>query len=156
MQYWLMKSEPDVFSIDDLANMPDQKDHWDGIRNYAARNYMRDDMRVGDQVLFYHSNAKPPHVAGLAEIVSEPYPDHTSWDPESHYFDPKSSPDNPRWVMVDVQFRKKFNTVVPLPDIKANPALENMMLRTHGRLSISKVKPEEWAEVLQMAGESGS
>jgi len=153
MQYWLMKSEPDVFGIDDLANCPNQTDHWDGIRNYMARNYMRDDMNVGDQVLFYHSNAKPPHVIGLAEITSEPYPDHTAWDPESHYFDPKSSPENPRWVMVDVTFKKKFNKMVPLADIKANPALETMMLRTHGRLSICPVTEDQWHEVLGMAGE---
>lgn len=153
MQYWLMKSEPDVFGIDDLANCPNKTDHWDGIRNYMARNFMRDEMKVGDAVLFYHSNAKPPHVAGLAEIVSAPYPDHTAWDAESHYFDPKSSPENPRWVMVDVKFIKKFENIVPLADIKANPELEKMMLRTHGRLSISKVNKNEWDEIFKMAGE---
>lgn len=154
MNYWLMKSEPDVFSIDDLAAMPGSQDHWDGIRNYTARNFMRDDMAVGDRVLFYHSNAKPPHVAGLAEIVSEAYPDHTSWDPESHYYDPKSSAENPRWVMVDVRFVRKFSQTVPLADIRSNPVLENMMLVTHGRLSISRVTPDEWQEILRMAGET--
>lgn len=153
MQYWLMKSEPDVFGIDDLAKCPNQTDHWDGIRNYMARNFMRDEMKVGDEVLFYHSNAKPPHVAGLAKIVSEPYPDHTALDAESNYFDPKSSVENTRWVMVDVKFVRKFKNIVPLADIKANQSLEKMQLRTHGRLSISKVTKEEWHEVFKMAGE---
>lgn len=155
MQYWLMKSEPDVFGIDDLAKCPNQTDHWDGIRNYMARNFMRDEMKVGDEVLFYHSNAKPPHVAGLAKIVSEPYPDHTALDAESNYFDPKSSVENTRWVMVDVKFVRKFKNIVPLADIKANQSLEKMQLRTHGRLSISKVTEEEWYEIFRMAGESG-
>ena len=153
MKYWLMKSEPDAFSIDDLANCPKKTEHWDGIRNYAARNFMRDEMEVGDQVIFYHSNAKPPHAIGLAEIVSKPYPDHTAFDPKAKYYDPKSDPENPRWVMVDVKFKKKFKAMVPLKDIKANPKLSSMMLLTHGRLSISKVKKDEWQEVLAMAGE---
>ena len=153
MTYWLMKSEPDVFSIDDLANCPNKTDHWDGIRNYMARNFMRDEMKVGDQVLFYHSNAKPPHVAGRAKITSKPYPDHTAFDPESKYFDAKSDPNNPRWVMVDVTFVRKFKNSVPLTNIKANPKLSKMMLLTHGRLSISKVNEDEWVEIHQMAGE---
>lgn len=151
MRYWLMKSEPDVFSIDDLARCPNGTDHWDGIRNYMARNYMRDDMRVGDQVLFYHSNAKPPHVVGLAEIVSTPYPDYTALNPESHYFDPKSSTENTRWVMVDVRYVSTLKNTVSLHAIKANPLLSKMMLVTHGRLSICPVEPEEWQEVLAMS-----
>lgn len=154
MAFWLMKSEPDVFSIDDLAQCPDGTDHWDGIRNYMARNYMRDDMRVGDQVLFYHSNAKPPHVAGLAEIVSLPYPDHTARNPDSHYYDPKSTEDNPRWVMVDVRYVSKLRHTVSLAAVKANPVLSKMMLVTHGRLSICPVAPEEWNEVLAMSAQA--
>lgn len=151
MRYWLMKSEPDVFSIDDLAQCPNGTDHWDGIRNYMARNYMRDGMQIGDQVLFYHSNAKPPHVIGVAEIVSAPYPDHTALNPDSHYYDPKSSAENTRWIMVDVRYVRKLENSVSLHVIKANPRLSKMMLVTHGRLSICPVTAEEWQEVLSMS-----
>ncbi|MGY0587354.1 MAG: EVE domain-containing protein, partial [Paraglaciecola chathamensis] len=108
MQYWLFKTEPDAFSIDDLAARPNQTEHWDGIRNYQARNFLRDQVKQGDKVFIYHSSCKEVGIAGLAEVVKEAYPDHTQFDPESHYYDPKSSPENPRWVMVDVTFIEKF------------------------------------------------
>ena len=150
VQHWLMKSEPDVYSISDLER--DGKTHWDSIRNYQARNIMRDDMQVGDQVLFYHSNAKPPGVAGIAEVCSEAYPDHTAFDPDSKYFDPKSDPENPRWMMVDVQFVQKFHNEIPLSDLRDNPALEGMALLQRGqRLSVQPVSPEHFAEVCRMA-----
>lgn len=153
MKYWLMKSEPDVFGILDLQQCPDGTEHWDGIRNYTARNYMRDEMSPGDQVIFYHSNAKPPGVAGWAEIVSEPYPDHTAFDPEAKYYDPKSDPDNPRWVMVDVKFRSLVKRFVSLKEIKSTSALKGMKLITHSRLSISPVTKQEWLKIREMAGE---
>jgi predicted RNA-binding protein with PUA-like domain len=108
MQYWLFKTEPDAFSIDDLANMPNQIEHWDGIRNYQARNLLRDDLRLGDLVFIYHSSCKDLGIVGLAEVVKEGYVDHTQFDPESHYYDPKSLEHNPRWIMVDIQFKQKF------------------------------------------------
>lgn len=151
MNYWLMKSEPDTFSIDDLKAMPKKTEHWDGIRNYQARNMMRDDMKIGDMVLFYHSNCKPPGIVGTAEIVSEAYPDHTAFDPESKYYDPKSYPDNPRWIMVDIKFKKKFKTIISLDELKANPKLENMKVVQRGnRLSITPVAKKEWDLILSM------
>ncbi len=145
MKYWLMKSEPDVFGIDDLRNAPDKTEHWDGVRNYQARNMMRDDMKVGDKVLFYHSNCKEPGIAGLAKVVREGYPDHTSWDPESKYYDPKSTPDNPRWFMVDIKFVRKFKRVITLVELKAHPLLEAMpLLRRGNRLSIMPVTQDQW------------
>ncbi len=140
-----MKSEPDVFGIDDLRNAPDKTEHWDGVRNYQARNMMRDDMKVGDKVLFYHSNCKEPGIAGLAKVVREGYPDHTSWDPESKYYDPKSTPDNPRWFMVDIKFVRKFKRVITLVELKAHPLLEAMpLLRRGNRLSIMPVTQDQW------------
>ena len=108
MKYWLMKSEPDAFGIDDLAARPGKREHWDGVRNYQARNFMRDDMKKGDKVLFYHSSCAEPGVVGVAKVVKEAYPDPSALNPESKYFDPKSDPDNPRWFMVDIKFVKKF------------------------------------------------
>ncbi len=149
MRYWLVKSEPDAYSIDDLAR--DGTEHWDGVRNYQARNLMRDEMDVGDLVLFYHSNAKPPGVAGLAEVASEAYPDHTSWDPESAYFDPKSSPDEPRWFMVDLRYVETFPTFVPLERIKAAPELAEMVLVNRSRLSVQPVRPAEFEFIVDLA-----
>ena len=124
MNYWLMKSEPDVYSIDDLFAQPHRKDHWDGIRNYQARNFMKNDMNVGDLAFFYHSNCDEPAVVGIMEIVRSAYPDHTAFDPHEHYFDSKSDADNPRWFMVDVRFKKKFRQSVSLKDIRLNKKLE--------------------------------
>lgn len=152
MNYWLMKTEPTTYSIDDLMNEKDQTDYWDGVRNYQARNFMRDQMKKGDQVLFYHSNTKPPGVAGTAEIVREGYPDFTAFDPSSRYFDPKSTPENPRWFMVNIQFRKKFQSILPLEEIKANPKLQNMKLIQRGqRLSVQPVTQDEFNTILEMA-----
>ena len=145
MQYWLMKSEPDTFSIDDLFNRKGKKEHWDGVRNYQARNFMRDEMKKGDQVLFYHSSCKVPGVAGIATVCKEAYPDHTSWDPKSSYYDPKSTPDNPRWFMVDIKFSKKFKRVIPLKELKEHDELSELKLLQKGcRLSIMPVSKEEF------------
>jgi len=152
MNYWLMKSEPDVFGIDDLAAKPKQTEHWDGVRNYQARNWMRDDMKVGDQVLFYHSNCKPPGIAGIAEVVREAYPDHTAFDPDSKYFDPKSDPQNPRWVMVDLKFVRKFAHYISLDELKGIPELAEMRLLQRGnRLSIMPVSAAEWQQILHLS-----
>lgn len=150
MAYWLMKSEPNAFGIDDLKNKPDQTEHWDGVRNYQARNMMRDQMKVGDRAFFYHSNCKVPGIVGIMEVVRESYPDFTAFDPESPYFDPKSSLDNPRWFMVDVRFVEKFSEIVSLEALKNNPLLEEMVvLRKGNRLSITPVSSDEWQEVLR-------
>ncbi len=145
MRYWLMKSEPDVFGIDHLIEMPNQTEHWDGIRNYQARNFMRDDMKVGDLVLFYHSNAKEIGVVGTMEVVRNAYPDHTQFDPSSKYFDAKSKKDNPRWIMVDIKFVEKFNEVITLASLKEYAELSNMRLLQKGnRLSIIPVEQHEF------------
>lgn len=148
-RYWLMKTEPDVYSIDDLAR--DGREHWEGIRNYQARNFMRDEMRVGDAVLIYHSNAKPPGVAGLATICREAYPDHFAWDAASQYFDPKASPEDPRWCMVDVTFVEKFSQLVSLETLKADPTLEGMLVTRRGqRLSIQPVDQVHYRHVVTL------
>ncbi|MFO8023819.1 EVE domain-containing protein [Thiohalophilus sp.] len=151
MNYWLMKSEPDVFGIDDLAAMPRKTDHWDGVRNYQARNMMRDEMKKGDQVFFYHSNCKEPGVVGIAEVVKEGYPDHTAWDPKSKYYDPKSDPENPRWYMVNIKFVRKFQRTVTLQEMKQEKALEGMKLLQRGnRLSVMPVDKKHWQHILKM------
>ena len=116
MKYWLFKSEPDSFSIDDLKSCKNQTEHWDGVRNYQARNFMRDSIKKGDQVLFYHSSCKVPSIVGLAQVVRESYPDHTSFDPGSKYFDSKSTPSDPRWFMVDIKFKEKFKKPLSSPN----------------------------------------
>lgn len=152
MNYWLMKSEPDVYSIDDLYNEQDKIEFWDGVRNYQARNMMRDDMRVGDKVFFYHSNCKVPGIAGMAKVVKDGYPDPTQFDPHSKYHDPKSSPDKPRWFGVEIKFVKKFNAVISLESIKHNPALNEMQLvRKGNRLSVMPVNEQDWHAILAMA-----
>jgi predicted RNA-binding protein with PUA-like domain len=151
MQYWLMKSEPGDYSIDDLER--DGTEHWDGIRNYQARNLMRDQMQVGDRVLFYHSNAKPPGVVGVAEIASAPYPDHTQFDPEAKYHDPKSDPANPRWIMVDVKFVEKLPRMVSLPELREYAELADMVLLNRSRLSVQPVTREQYAFILDRARE---
>jgi len=143
---WLMKSEPDVFSLDDLKNCPNKTEPWDGIRNYQARNFMRDDMKKGDIVLFYHSNCKEPGIVGLAEIASScAYPDPTQFDKKSNYFDPKSDPDNPRWLMVDVRYKKTLKRPVTLKEIKEHPVLSGMKVAQRGmRLSIQPVEQKHF------------
>ena len=152
MNYWLIKSEPDAFSIDDLKNSPGKKDHWDGIRNYQARNFMRDDMRKGDQVLFYHSNCKEPGIVGIAEITSGAYPDHTAFDANSNYFDPKSDPENPRWLMVDVRYKRKTRRLISLAELKSHAErLDNFALVRRGnRLSIMPVSQAHWDFILSL------
>lgn len=149
-QYWLMKSEPDVYSIDDLAR--DTRSPWEGVRNYQARNFMRDNMRVGDYVLFYHSNAKPPGVAGLGRVCRESYPDFTATDSDSKYFDPKTDPENPRWMMVDVAFVAKFDDLVSLSQLKSDPELAEMLVVQKGqRLSVQPVQEADFLRVLTLA-----
>jgi predicted RNA-binding protein with PUA-like domain len=151
MNYWLMKSEPSVFSIDDLKSMPQRTEHWDGVRNYQARNMMRDQMKVGDQAFFYHSNCKVPGIAGLMEVVRDGYPDHTAFDPGGKYFDEKSDPDNPRWFMVDVKYIRHTQRVIPLSEIKSHPQLETMpLVRKGNRLSIMPVSKREWELILSI------
>lgn len=144
MAYWLMKSEPDVFGIDDLKNASGGIDHWDGVRNYQARNYMRD-MKKGDEVLFYHSNCKEPGVAGLATVAREAYPDHTAFDPNDPHYDPKSDPDKPRWFMVDIKYRRKLKRVITLTELKQYRTLKDMpLVRRGNRLSIMPVTKKQW------------
>lgn len=151
-QFWLMKSEPDEASIDHLAHAPHQTLPWTGVRNYQARNFMRDAMHVGDGVLFYHSSCAEPGVAGLAEVASTAYPDETQFDPESPYFDPKSTRQNPRWVHVDVKLVKKTR-LLPLREMRTTPALASMVLLKPGnRLSITPVTPAQWRAVLDLLG----
>lgn len=151
MNYWLMKTEPETFGIDDLAAAPDGTEHWDGIRNYQARNMMRDEMRVGDRVFIYHSNCKVPGIVGLARVASEAYPDHTAWNPESHYYDPKSDPDKPRWMMVDIRYDRHLARNIALAELKDNPELEEMLiLRKGNRLSITPVTEAQWKAILAM------
>ena len=146
-----MKSEPDVYSIDDLAAEPDQTAYWEGIRNYQARNFIRDDMAVNDLAFFYHSRCDVPGIVGTMRIVREAYPDHTAFDASETYFDPKSDPDNPRWFMVDIKFERKFSHIVSLADLKREPALSQMKVVQRGnRLSITPVSPDEWAFILSM------
>ena len=144
MRYWLMKSEPSEFSIDDLASEPKKSTSWIGVRNYQARNFMRDQMQLGDLVLFYHSTCEVPGIAGIAEVSKLAYPDETQFDRKSDYFDPKATRDNPRWVHVDVKLVKKTR-LVPLSELRGYPKLAKMQLLQRGnRLSITPVDPAEW------------
>ena len=146
-----MKSELDVYPYSQLV--ADGSTHWDGVRNYQARNMMRDVMKIGDLVLFYHSNCKPPHVAGVARICKEGYPDHTSWDATSNYHDPKSTPESPRWFMVDIEPVIELPNIVPLQSVRDNPACENMLLIRRGqRLSIQPVENTDFDNILSMGG----
>lgn len=153
-KYWLMKSEPSHYSIDDLER--DNVEPWDGVRNYEARNFMRDRMRPGDRAFFYHSNAKPIAVAGIMEIASEPYPDPTQFDPDAKHFDPNSSASEPRWFLVDVKFVKKFKNPVTRDSLKQEPGLWDMAIFRRSRLSITPVTGAEWSKILEMAGETDS
>jgi predicted RNA-binding protein with PUA-like domain len=150
MAYWLMKSEPDTFGIGDLARRPRKTSHWDGVRNYQARNYLMT-MKKGDEVLFYHSSCAEPGVVGLAKVVKEAYPDHTAFDPDDPHFDPKSDPAEPRWHMVDVQFVRKLPRTITLEQLKANPKLADFALVRRGnRLSVLPVTPAQWRAILAM------
>ncbi len=150
-QYWLMKSEPSVYAISDLKR--DEKTEWDGVRNYQARNFMRDKMQLGDGVLFYHSNAgkKATGIAGEAEVVKTAYPDDTAWDKKSPYFDPKSKQEKPTWFMVDVLFLRTCRSIITLQQLKALPELNEMAVVQRGcRLSVQVVSAEHWAFIMRM------
>lgn len=150
-KYWLVKSEPDVFSFDDLKKS--KTTFWDGVRNYQARNYLRDEMKKGDLVLFYHSNTDPLAVMGVCKVVKEGYPDHTQFDPDSDYYDPKADPENPTWIMVDVKYQNEFKNPVKLDSIKSNLKLRNMKLIARGnRLSVMPVTESEFNEIVNMGG----
>lgn len=153
MNYWLMKSEPNAFGIDDLEQLPNRTEHWDGVRNYQARNMMRDEMKIGDQVFFYHSNCKPPGIVGIMQVVREGYADFTACDPQSKYFDEKSDPQNPRWFMVDIQLVRRFKRLISLDELRLQAQLEGMKLLQRGnRLSITQVSKEHWDFILGLEG----
>nr|WP_217175531.1 EVE domain-containing protein [Coraliomargarita akajimensis] len=147
-----MKSEPDVFSFEDLKQRPGQTEPWDGVRNYQARNFMRDEMKVGDQILFYHSNTNPPGVVGVAEVASSAYPDPSAFDQQSKYYDAKSDPENPRWILVDVKYRADLPRMVSLEEMKAIPELAEMRVLQRGnRLSITPVTEAEFEAIVAAA-----
>jgi predicted RNA-binding protein with PUA-like domain len=149
VHHWLMKSEPDAFSIDDLKRKGQEA--WDGVRNYQARNFMRDGMRVGDKVFFYHSNCDEPGIVGVAEVATDAYPDPSQFDPKSKYFDPSASRDNPRWMLVEVKFVKKLKRTITLKELQADPALVEMpLVRKGNRLSVMPVGAPEWKHILAM------
>jgi predicted RNA-binding protein with PUA-like domain len=149
MQYWLMKSEPDTYSIDDLQSFG--VDHWDGIRNYQVRNFFRDQMQVGEQAFFYHSNCKEPGIVGTMEIVSTAYPDHTAFDPSEKYFDSKSDPENPRWLMVDVHYIRHLDRMITLGELRQQKQIADMKLLQRGnRLSVLPLSKMEWQYILEM------
>ena len=151
MNYWLMKSEPDAFSIDDLQQRPQQTEHWDGVRNYQARNMMRDEMKIGDQVFFYHSNCSLPGIVGIAEVVKESQPDFTAFDPNDKHFDPKSNPDKPTWFMVEVKFVRKLLRTISLQELKQKTELADLALVRRGnRLSIMPVSQQQWDFILEL------
>ncbi|MCW8108202.1 EVE domain-containing protein [Alteromonas ponticola] len=152
MNYWLFKTEPDTFGIDDLYSRPNQTEPWDGVRNYQARNFLRDEVVVGDEVFIYHSSCKVVGIAGIATVVKAGYPDETQFDPESNYFDPKANRSNPRWFRVDVKFKQRFTKVLPLKTIKALPQITQLGLVKKGhRLSIMPVPENEWQCLCNLA-----
>ena len=151
-RYWLMKSEPTAFSFDDLVKSKDSTNHWDGVRNYQARNFMRE-MRAGDKVLFYHSNCDPPAVVGLAEVVREAYPDPTQFDPKNIHYDPQATREKPIWDMVDLRAIKPLRKPVPLDALRKTKGLEKMpLLRRATRLSVLPVTPKEWEIIVKLGG----
>ena len=151
MNYWLMKSEPDVFGIDDLKNRPNRTEHWDGVRNYQARNMMRDQMEKGDLVFFYHSNCAEPGIVGIMKVVREGYPDHTAFEPQQKYYDPRSDPEQPRWYMVDVKYQRKLRRVVTLAELKQHQALQDCpLVRKGNRLSIMPITEQQWELILEL------
>lgn len=151
MNYWLMKSEPGEFSIDDLKNRPGRVEPWDGVRNYQARNMMRDEMKKGDLAFFYHSNCDIPGIVGIMQINSRGYPDPTAFDPQDPHYDPKSDPDNPRWYLVDVKFKRKLKRTITLSELKDKKPLQEMRLLQKGnRLSVMPVTRKEWDYILAL------
>lgn len=153
--YWLVKTEPDCFSIQDLAKSPKKTTFWDGVRNYQARNMLRDQMKAGDRVLVYHSSCDPPAVVGIAKVVREGYPDHTAWDPKSDHFDEKSTKENPRWFMVDIQLESIFDEPIPLNELRTMPELKQMELLKRGsRLSVQPVRAGEFKAIVARAGKA--
>ncbi|MBK5274056.1 MAG: EVE domain-containing protein [Desulfuromonadales bacterium] len=152
MNCWLFKTEPGCFSFDDLKNRPDMTEHWDGVRNFQARNFLRDTIRSGDRVLFYHSSIPEPAVVGIAEVVRGGYPDFTALDPDGEHFDPRASVSEPIWYMVDVRYAEPLPRQVTLEQIKNNPLLADMPLVKRSRLSIQPVTPEEWQIILALGG----
>ena len=149
MAYWLMKSEPDAYSIDDMQK--DGRDMWDGIRNYQARNTMRDDMKIGDEIFFYHSNCKEPGIVGITRVASKPYPDPTQFDKKSKYYDAKSKRENPTWILVDVEFVRKLSRSISLAELKAEKSLSDMVLTRKGnRLSVMPVSDKHWKRILKL------
>lgn len=151
MRYWLFKSEPGCFSFQDLQERPESTEHWDGVRNFQARNFLRDDIAVGDQILFYHSSIAIPAVIGLCTVVRSGYPDHTAQDPTGEHFDPKATPQNPIWYMVDVKAIRSFPHEVPLSVIKEHPKLQDIPLVKRSRLSVQPVSPSEFETILTLA-----
>ena len=152
MAYWLFKTEPEAFSIDDLCQRPNQTEPWDGVRNYQARNFLRDHVKVSDKVFIYHSSCALIGIAGVAEVVKSAYPDPSQFNPESKYYDPKSNPDNPRWFCVDVKFVEKFEHVLPLAVIKSMPNIVELGIVKKGhRLSVMPVVPQEWQQLYDAA-----
>jgi predicted RNA-binding protein with PUA-like domain len=152
-RFWLFKSEPSVFSFDDLLRSPKKRTHWDGVRNYQARNLLRDDIKKGDGVLFYHSRDQPMSIAGIAKVVKAGYPDHTSFDPGDAHFDPDSDPDDPRWFMVDIQAVCAIEPMLERAALQEVAALNDMMLLRRGsRLSIQPVTRKEWTAIVKLAG----
>jgi predicted RNA-binding protein with PUA-like domain len=151
MNYWLMKSEPDVFGIDDLRQRARQTEHWDGVRNYQARNMLRDQMKKGDKAFFYHSNCKEPGIVGIMEIVRQGYPDDSAWNPKSPHYDLKSTPSHPRWYMVDVRYQRKLRRCITLQELKGHSELADLALLKRGsRLSIMPVTPDQWNFALSL------
>ena len=151
MNYWLMKSEPDVLGIDDLKNRPKQTEPWDGVRNYQARNMLRDEMKKGDLAFFYHSSCDVPGIAGIMEIAKEGYPDPTAFNSKHRYYDPKSNPDKPTWYLVDVKFKRKLKRTIPLTELRDKKPLQNMKLLQKGnRLSVMPVTKKEWEYILSL------
>jgi len=151
MNYWLMKSEPEEFGVDDLEARPKKTEPWDGVRNYQARNMMRDQMKKGDLAFFYHSNCEVPGIVGVMKIAREGYPDPTAFDPEDKHYDPKSDPDNPRWFLVDVKFVRKLKRTIPLSELREQPKLANLALVRRGnRLSVMPVAKAEWDLILKL------
>ena len=151
MNYWLMKSEPDTFGINDLFNKPNQTEHWDGVRYYQARNMMRDDMKLGDQVFFYHSNCDVPGIVGIMEIVKEGYPDFLAFDPDDKHFDPKSDHEHPRWFMVDVKYVRTLSRTITLKELKYLDRLAGLaLIRRGNRLSIMPVSKDQWEIILSL------